>query len=219
MNKQNIFIFIKSAVAHQVNEPGHGFAGVYRIHQNTFQAGEHPHGFCHFRCRQRIAGADIFVITAHRFRGNIRIDTHMRSGFCDQFVYQLFLLTSGSADIDPDHRYVAVVAGKTGDQTRMGPGAAAGADDTIDIDSPLKGLGQDFFRTGHITGGPHRSGSAAGDDIGFSIRFGDIIGNLLHRGCHVGAAGSDSDLFDTHQSEQEVISAGLRLITAGDALF
>ena len=51
----------------------------------------------------------------------------MNGGFLDQIIYQLFLFISGTADIDANYRYIAVVAVKTGDQSCMGSGTAAGA--------------------------------------------------------------------------------------------
>ena len=83
-------------------------------------------------------------------------------------VDQFFLINLRSADIDAQYRNIAIVAVKTGDQPRMGTGAAAGTYDPIDTDAHFKGLSQDFLSTGDVTGGAHRSGSAAGDNVGFA---------------------------------------------------
>ena len=87
---------------------------------------------------------------------------------------QLKLVVDGSSPIEADdvnRIRNAVVAVETHHKTGMGSGASAGANDTVDIQSHIEGLGQDFFSSSHVTGCTHGSGTTAGNDIRFYSQF------------------------------------------------
>ena len=77
----------------------------------------------------------------------------MGCGLPYEIIDQSFLFRLLPADIYSDDGQVAVGAVKAGDQTGVGPGAAAGTHDPVNLEALVKQLPQNFLRTSDITGG------------------------------------------------------------------
>ena len=84
-----------------------------------------------------------------------------------------------------------------------------------DIEELLHGL----LGAGDIACRADGVGGSTGDDVGV-LAFGfECIGNRLHLGQHVGAAGHDGDALDTHQVEKKVVARSFGAVRALDAFF
>ena len=124
------------------------------------------------------------------------------------FFLNIFL----AADINADDRYIAVVAIESHYEPGVGPGASAGANHPVDIQSHIKRLCQDFFCARNITGGSYGIGTAAGNDIGFSSLPAQFVRHRLHLCHHIGSARNHLRLFNSQKPEKKVVAAGIGFI-------
>ena len=91
----------------------------------------------------------------------------------------------------------------------MGPGAARGGDDPVDLHVQLIGLDHDLAGAVDIAERPDRVRAAAGNDIGLAAARPHLGRRLLQLGRHVAAAGHGADARREQPVHQDVAVAGV----------
>jgi len=119
VDKQNVFILRKVALARQADQAGHDLAGVDRIQQNSFGARQHLHGFDHGVVRYRVLGPPPISKAHHRFTRNRHLEAQQIGYRLRFLVHQWVLIHRVAADANTDQGNVDVVTQKARQQSAV----------------------------------------------------------------------------------------------------
>jgi hypothetical protein len=165
VHEEDVLAFSEKALAHQVDETGHGLAGVDRVQEHRFVSREQFHRLDHAGRRDGIPFSDIITETQHGIPRQLAAEARQCRRLPCELENQILLLGLGPADVHPDDRYTAVQPPKSGQKPRVGSGAAAGAHHPVDPQPKIEGLGDDLLGAGRIPQRAQRVLCPAGDDV------------------------------------------------------
>ena len=200
-------LVLEPACPRQRDQPLHRLAGIDRVQHDAVGAGGELQRLDHRLVDQAVTGADI-VAVGHDHGVGDRVGTAQQGGGLTrqlQDVGLLFVLRRTHPDAE--HRDVGAHDGQTGDEARMGPGAARRGDDAVDGHVELIGLDHDLAGAVGVTQRADRVGAAAGDYVRLAAALAHSLGRDLELDRHVRAAGDAADRGVEQPVEQDVAVA------------